>query len=299
MARSLAAIPPLSHSQHLIVGVDRVHGQHLKPSCSPCTAPALGVECIVSALTVAYMAPVTSTLRLPAESAPLMVVMDFIKNITAGGPDVAPFMVPAAATGLTTLHHCLADNSHGLAIIEYEFGDVGVDDKLVAGREQETNEDTIEVMNGCICCMVRGDLVNSQKALQISQGVRRRSHRDHSLKASSLGEAVLEASDYKVNMPRKRRRVRRRTGDPPHEVTPSVHELFLLDDDPADADSLCATLLHYTELFYMIMCHLSVTSNIRTWRPRSSKMQYVCRNSFLVFGVQGTKRKHRTDYLRV
>jgi G3E family GTPase len=67
----------------------------------------------------------------------------------------------------TLLNHILADSSHGLrfAIIENEFGDVGVDEKLIAGRKQSTNEDIIEVMNGCICCTVRGDLVISLKKL--------------------------------------------------------------------------------------------------------------------------------------
>ena len=67
----------------------------------------------------------------------------------------------------TLLNHILADNSHGLrfAIIENEFGDVGVDEKLIAGKKQSTNEDVIEVMNGCICCTVRGDLVQALKRL--------------------------------------------------------------------------------------------------------------------------------------
>lgn len=56
------------------------------------------------------------------------------------------------------------DNTHGLrfAIIENEFGDVGVDEKILS---EKTDEEVIEVMNGCICCTVRGDLVIALKKL--------------------------------------------------------------------------------------------------------------------------------------
>ena len=41
------------------------------------------------------------------------------------------------------------------AVIENEFGDVGIDENILV----ETSEESIiEVMNGCICCTVRGDL---------------------------------------------------------------------------------------------------------------------------------------------
>merc|ERR1719203_2741093 len=48
------------------------------------------------------------------------------------------------------------------AIIENEFGEVGVDEKVIV---EAADEEIIEVMNGCICCTVRGDLVTSLKKL--------------------------------------------------------------------------------------------------------------------------------------
>merc|ERR1719401_1411054 len=54
------------------------------------------------------------------------------------------------------------------AIIENEFGDIGVDEKLLPGKDsklESVNEEIIEVMNGCICCTVRGDLVEALKRL--------------------------------------------------------------------------------------------------------------------------------------
>lgn len=58
----------------------------------------------------------------------------------------------------TLLNHILEDKNHGMrfAIIENEFGDVGIDEKTI---KEQSEEQIIEVMNGCICCTVRGDLV--------------------------------------------------------------------------------------------------------------------------------------------
>lgn len=58
----------------------------------------------------------------------------------------------------TLLNHILKDKSHGMkfAIIENEFGEVGVDEKVIS---EEVDEEIIEVMNGCICCTVRGKVV--------------------------------------------------------------------------------------------------------------------------------------------
>ena len=37
------------------------------------------------------------------------------------------------------------------AVIENEFGDVGVDENILV---EKSEENVIEVMNGCICCTV-------------------------------------------------------------------------------------------------------------------------------------------------
>ena len=58
----------------------------------------------------------------------------------------------------TLLNHILEDPNHGLrfAIIENEFGEVGVDERILS---EKADEEVIEVMNGCICCTVRGVLI--------------------------------------------------------------------------------------------------------------------------------------------
>jgi G3E family GTPase len=59
--------------------------------------------------------------------------------------------------GKTTLLNHILTAQHGkrIAVIENEFGEVGVDQDLVIGAEEEI----FEMNNGCICCTVRGDLI--------------------------------------------------------------------------------------------------------------------------------------------
>ncbi|PTY00099.1 GTP-binding protein [Opitutus sp. ER46] len=59
--------------------------------------------------------------------------------------------------GKTTLLNRILTEHHGkkLAVIENEFGEVGVDNQLVIQSEEEL----FEMNNGCICCSVRGDLI--------------------------------------------------------------------------------------------------------------------------------------------
>src|SRR6478735_9448920 len=59
--------------------------------------------------------------------------------------------------GKTTLLNHILTTQHGkrVAVIENEFGEVGVDQELVIGAEEEI----FEMNNGCICCTVRGDLI--------------------------------------------------------------------------------------------------------------------------------------------
>jgi len=57
----------------------------------------------------------------------------------------------------TLLNRILAEpHGHKIAVIENEFGPEGVDNELLV---TDTNEQIVEMNNGCICCTVRGDLV--------------------------------------------------------------------------------------------------------------------------------------------
>lgn len=67
--------------------------------------------------------------------------------------------------GKTTLvnHILTADHGKRIAVIENEFGDVGIDDALVVGGD----ETVIEMSNGCcLCCTTRTDLIDTLRSLR-------------------------------------------------------------------------------------------------------------------------------------
>jgi G3E family GTPase len=59
--------------------------------------------------------------------------------------------------GKTTLLNRILTENHGkrIAVIENEFGEIGIDHQLVI----QSDEEIFELNNGCICCRVRGDLI--------------------------------------------------------------------------------------------------------------------------------------------
>lgn len=79
-------------------------------------------------------------------------------------------------SGKTTLLNHILTTQHGkkLAVIENEFGEVGIDDALLQKNMKEhQGEELIEMMNGCICCTVRQDLivVLEKLAARVASGV--------------------------------------------------------------------------------------------------------------------------------
>jgi G3E family GTPase len=70
-------------------------------------------------------------------------------------------------SGKTTLLNHILEANHGkrIAVIENEFGEVGIDDQLVKGGSMAEEENIVEMNNGCICCTVRGDLIAGLKKL--------------------------------------------------------------------------------------------------------------------------------------
>ncbi|HLK71730.1 MAG TPA: GTP-binding protein, partial [Steroidobacteraceae bacterium] len=83
--------------------------------------------------------------------------------------------------GKTTLVNRILSEQHGrrLAVIENEFGEVGVDQALVIGAEEEI----FETSNGCLCCTVRGDLI------RILAQLRKRSQRFDAVLIETTGLA--------------------------------------------------------------------------------------------------------------
>jgi len=70
--------------------------------------------------------------------------------------------------GKTTLLNRILSEDHGqkYAVIVNEFGEVGIDNELVVGADEEV----FEMNNGCICCTVRGDLIRIVEGLMKRKG---------------------------------------------------------------------------------------------------------------------------------
>jgi G3E family GTPase len=75
-------------------------------------------------------------------------------------------------SGKTTLARRLLDRPgtrEKTAIIVNEFGDVGIDGAILQGRDV----DMIELTSGCLCCTLKGSLLNAVEELIVRAGARR------------------------------------------------------------------------------------------------------------------------------
>lgn len=90
----------------------------------------------------------------------------------------------------TLLNHILKHNKgKRIAVIVNEFGEVNVDAKLV----QHTTEEMIELSNGCICCTLRGDLIEGVHNLIEEHSI------DHIvIESTGIGEPVPIAQAFYV-----------------------------------------------------------------------------------------------------
>ncbi|GAC1337234.1 MAG: GTP-binding protein [Beijerinckiaceae bacterium] len=85
-------------------------------------------------------------------------------------PDKIPVTVLTGylGAGKTTLLNRILSEDHGrrFAVIVNEFGEIGIDNDLVVGADEEV----FEMNNGCICCTVRGDLIRIVEGLMKRKG---------------------------------------------------------------------------------------------------------------------------------
>ena len=101
--------------------------------------------------------------------------------------------------GKTTLLNRILTTEHGkrVAVIVNEFGEVGIDNQLVVGADEEI----FEMNNGCICCTVRGDLIRI-----ISNLLKRKERFDYMvIETTGLADPAPVAQTFFVDDDMKRR----------------------------------------------------------------------------------------------
>jgi len=94
--------------------------------------------------------------------------------MTQNAPAAAAGKIPVTVltgylgAGKTTLLNRILTEEHGkrYAVIVNEFGEVGIDNDLVVGADEEV----FEMNNGCVCCTVRGDLIRVLQGLMKRKG---------------------------------------------------------------------------------------------------------------------------------
>ena len=73
-------------------------------------------------------------------------------------------------SGKTTLLNHILTNQQGLktAVLVNEFGEIGIDNELII----KTEEEMIELSNGCICCSINGELVEAiEKLINVNKNL--------------------------------------------------------------------------------------------------------------------------------
>ena len=89
---------------------------------------------------------------------------------TSHEPEKIPVTVLTGylGAGKTTLLNRILSEPHGkrYAVVVNEFGEIGIDNELVVGADEEV----FEMNNGCICCTVRGDLIRIIEGLMKRKG---------------------------------------------------------------------------------------------------------------------------------
>lgn len=99
-------------------------------------------------------------------------------------PVPVTLLVGFLGSGKTTLANRILSEQHDqrIAVIVNEFGDVGIDGRLIVG----VDDNIVELSNGCLCCTMQGDLTDTLRQLIV--------RRQQAAEAQPFERIVIEAS---------------------------------------------------------------------------------------------------------
>jgi G3E family GTPase len=126
--------------------------------------------------------------------------------------------------GKTTLLNRILSEDHGkrYAVIVNEFGEIGIDNDLIVGSDEEV----YEMNNGCVCCTVRGDLIRVVSGLAKRQAAAGKGFDAIVIETTGLADPAPVAQTFFVDDD-----VRARTKlDSVTTVVDAKHVLQRLDD---------------------------------------------------------------------
>ncbi len=105
--------------------------------------------------------------------------------------------------GKTTLIRHMLQNAQGkkIALIINEFGDLGVDGDILKGCGAEvcTEDDIVELSNGCICCTLVGPFANSIDEIELSVSISRASFPSKAVRISKPELALIVFTIFPFN----------------------------------------------------------------------------------------------------
>ncbi len=137
---------------------------------SPLDAPVtIATRPLRLKMSAAFMESAPLTLNLsPFCRAPWMVICLPLKECRMSEKIPVTLLTGYLGAGKTTLLNRILSEPHGkkYAVIVNEFGEIGIDNDLVVGADEEV----FEMNNGCICCTVRGDLIRIIDGLMKRKG---------------------------------------------------------------------------------------------------------------------------------
>ncbi|MCU0624936.1 MAG: GTP-binding protein [Gemmatimonadaceae bacterium] len=173
-------------------------------------------------------------------------------------------------SGKTTLLNHILTEQHGrrVAVIENEFGEIGIDNDLVINADEEI----FEMNNGCICCTVRGDLIRI-----LGQLMRRRDRFDHILiETTGLADPAPVAQTFFVD---DEMQARLRL-DAVVTVVDAAHVALHLDDSPEAAEQVA-----FADVILLNKCDLVDDEALAALEVRLRRMNAMARVHRTVRGV--------------